>query len=203
MSWTVVRSASWSTSMREEAKWTLTDSTPSSRPTRFSILATQEGQEKPSARRTVWVRVGALMSCSFQGMAWLVVSNLRLSAVLLHDARQLTARPFPASCRVCHHAGAADGHQEIPDVEAAGVVRHLHPAGSQIDVDAVDVAEAEEVVDDVDATRGAVVAELEDDAGAGGRGHGQAVSMTILPAACPGSTAAGACPACCSGSVAG
>ena len=48
---------SWVVSMREEAKWTLTSSTPGSLPTAFSILVTQDGQLKPSARRMVLVVV--------------------------------------------------------------------------------------------------------------------------------------------------
>jgi len=34
--------------------------TPSRRPTSFSIFATQDGQEKPSARRIVWVVVAVV-----------------------------------------------------------------------------------------------------------------------------------------------
>src|SRR5690606_31274836 len=60
---------SWVTSMREEAKCTLTVSTPSRRPTCFSILFTQDGQENPSARSVVVVVpvfVGAVMALSLR-----------------------------------------------------------------------------------------------------------------------------------------
>src|SRR5690625_956435 len=196
MSSTLARSVSWSTSMREEAKWTFTDSTPSRRPTRFSILATQEGQEKPSARRIVWVRVGALISSSFRvGIVLplgLLSSTLRGRAGTFLDVRQLTARRFfSATDRAGHGAGAADGDQEVPHVQVLGVVRHLHPPGSQIDLHAVDVAEAEQVVCDIHAARGTEVTEFEHDASAG---HGQAISMTIFPVVCPDSTAASARP---------
>src|SRR5699024_9072038 len=51
----------WSISIRALAKCTLTLSTPLRRPMRFSILLTHDGQEKPSARKMVWVLVVAVM----------------------------------------------------------------------------------------------------------------------------------------------
>src|SRR5690625_4493625 len=49
--------ASCLTTMRAEEKCTFTLLTPLSRPTLFSILSTQDGQENPSARKVVLVNV--------------------------------------------------------------------------------------------------------------------------------------------------
>src|SRR5690625_7406044 len=54
----LVREGSWSTVTRAEANFTDTSVTPFSFPTRFSILATQEGQLKPSARKMLRVVAG-------------------------------------------------------------------------------------------------------------------------------------------------
>src|SRR5690625_6435377 len=61
---TLARSASCPTSMRADAKCDLTLATPRRRPTLFSILPTQDGQEKPLARRVVLVMV-LLMTVAF------------------------------------------------------------------------------------------------------------------------------------------
>src|SRR5699024_12570652 len=45
----------------------VTDSTPASLPTCFSIFFTHEGQEKPSARSRVWVEVVAAMIVPSRG----------------------------------------------------------------------------------------------------------------------------------------
>src|SRR5690625_6532985 len=57
----LVREGSWSTVTRAEANFTDTSVTPFSFPTRFSILATQEGQLKPSARKMLRVVAGVVV----------------------------------------------------------------------------------------------------------------------------------------------
>src|SRR5690625_6569043 len=60
--------------MRAEAKWTWTSLTPFSLPTRFSIFLTHEGQEKPSARRVVWVELPVVvLMMDIPSFAFLVV----------------------------------------------------------------------------------------------------------------------------------
>src|SRR5699024_12427243 len=57
----LVREGSWSTVTRAEANFTDTSVTPFSFPTRFSILATQGGQLKPSARKMLRVVAGVVV----------------------------------------------------------------------------------------------------------------------------------------------
>src|SRR5690625_4092617 len=99
MSSTVVRDSSWSTSMRAVAKCTVTDSTPVSRPTCFSIFFTHEGQEKPSARSSVWVVVGVAMIvplvCVSDRLALFVRDVLKVpsDSRSLLDGRQVEGTP--------------------------------------------------------------------------------------------------------------
>src|SRR5699024_10831835 len=94
-----VTEESWSTSIREEANFTEAFSTPIRRPTCFSILVTNEGQEKSWARRTVSVWVAVLLlidACLGAGrVSRSDVWNLRRIGPDFPDAGQVLFRASP------------------------------------------------------------------------------------------------------------
>src|SRR5690625_569612 len=94
----LVRDGSWSTVTRGEADFTDTSVTPFSFPSRFSILATQEGQLKPSARKMLRVVAGVVVIVMPFFDLWSsrlfprCVSTVEGSAPRRHDGDQSTAK---------------------------------------------------------------------------------------------------------------
>src|SRR5690625_4941641 len=94
----LVREGAWSTVTRAEANFTDTSVTPFSFPTRFSILATQEGQLKPSARKMLRVVAGVVVIVMRCFDLWSsrrcprCVSTVERSAPRRHDGDQSTAK---------------------------------------------------------------------------------------------------------------
>src|SRR5690625_5773819 len=94
----LVREGSWSTVTRAEANFTDPAVPPFSFPPRFSILATQEGQLKPSARKMLRVVAGVVVIVMPFFDLWSsrrfprCVSTVESSAPRRHDGDQSTAK---------------------------------------------------------------------------------------------------------------